>query len=157
MNGFVGRTQELAELDDLLAWKGNQFILVYGRRRVGKTTLILHWARSTGRPVIYWVAARDTPDQVRQGFVRAIWDWAHPGELGTPRYDNWEEPLKLAANLIGDQPAILIMDEFSYAAESDPSLPSYLQAAWDHQFKNSNATLVVAGSHIGMMVNLTRL
>jgi hypothetical protein len=58
----------------------------------------------------------------------------------------------MAARLISDQPVILIMDEFSYAAESDPSLPSHLQAAWDHLFKDRNATIVLAGSQIGMMV-----
>lgn len=46
------------------------------------------------------------------------------------------------------------MDEFSYAAESDPSLPSNLQAAWDHLFRERNVTLVLAGSHIGLMVDL---
>jgi hypothetical protein len=45
-----------------------------------------------------------------------------------------------AAQLIGDQPAILIMDEFSCAVESDPTLPSNLQAAWDQLFKNSSMT-----------------
>ena len=56
--------------------------------------------------------------------------------------------------LVGDQRVILILDEFSYAAEADPGLPSNLQAAWDHAFKNSNIVLVVMGSHIGVMENL---
>jgi AAA+ ATPase superfamily predicted ATPase len=56
--------------------------------------------------------------------------------------------------LIGDQPVTLILDEFSYAAQSDSSLASHLQAAWDHLFKDSNVTIVLAGSHIGMMVDL---
>jgi AAA+ ATPase superfamily predicted ATPase len=156
MARFVGRQRELSELNDVLAQGGPQFILVYGRRRVGKTTLILRWAEQTGRPVIYWVATRDTPSQVRLGFVQAVWDWAYPDSRAAPRFDTWAEAFETVANLIGDQPVILIMDEFSYAAESDPSLPSNLQAAWDRRFKEGNATLVVAGSHIGMMVELMR-
>ncbi len=156
MAKFVGRQRELAELNDVLAQGGSQFILVYGRRRVGKTTLILRWARQTGRPVIYWVATRDTPAQVRLGFTQALWDWAYPDSRAVPRFGTWAESFEMAANLTGDQPVILIMDEFSYAAESDSSLPSNLQAAWDHLFKESNATLVLAGSHTGMMVNLMR-
>jgi len=156
MAKFVGRQRELAELNDVLAQGGSQFILVYGRRRVGKTTLILRWARQTGRPVIYWVATRDTPAQVRLGFVQALWDWAYPDSRAVPRFGTWAESFETAANLIGDQPVILIMDEFSYAAESDSSLPSNLQAAWDHLFKESKTTLVLAGSHTGMMVNLMR-
>jgi AAA+ ATPase superfamily predicted ATPase len=154
MSRFVGRERELSELNDVLTQRGSQFILVYGRRRVGKTTLILQWASQTGRPVIYWVATRDTPTQVRLGFTQALWHWAYPDSRAAPRFDTWAEVFETAARLIGDQPVILIMDEFSYAAESDPSLPSNLQAAWDHLFKDQNVTLVLAGSHIGMMVNL---
>jgi AAA+ ATPase superfamily predicted ATPase len=154
MKRFVGRERELAELNTVLEGGGAQFIIVYGRRRTGKTTLVLHWAEMTGRPFIYWVATRDTPTQVRLGFTRALWAWAHPGSQAVPRFDTWAEVLETAHNLIGDQPAILIMDEFSYAAESDPSLPSNLQAAWDHHFKDGNSTIVLTGSHIGLMVDL---
>jgi uncharacterized protein len=69
---FVGRQRDVAELNAVLARPGAQFILVYGRRRVGKTTLLLEWAARTGRPVIYWVAPRDTPALLRQGFMRAV-------------------------------------------------------------------------------------
>jgi len=153
MHKFVGRQRDIDDLNTVLAKDGAHFILAYGRRRVGKTTLLLNWAKQTGRPVIYWVASRDTPAQVRQGFIQALWAWAYPGENRiAPRVDSWEQGFQMAARMIGEQPVILIMDEFSYAAESDPSLPSYLQAAWDHLFKDSNLTLILAGSHIGMMV-----
>jgi AAA+ ATPase superfamily predicted ATPase len=154
MSKFVGRSHELDELNRLISRQEAQFILVYGRRRVGKTTLLLRWAEASGRAYIYWVATRDTPAQVRQGFIRAIWRWAHPESQAVPRFDNWQNALETAAQLIGNQPAILIMDEFSYAVESDPSLPSHLQAAWDRLFKDSNTSIVLAGSHIGMMADL---
>jgi AAA+ ATPase superfamily predicted ATPase len=154
MNKFFGRSRDLEELDHIISRRGAQFILVYGRRRVGKTTLLLHWAQGSGRPYVYWVAGRDTPAQVRLGFTRAVWRWAHPESQAVPRFDTWEDAFETTAQLIGSQPVILILDEFSYAAESDPSLASHLQAAWDHLFKDSHVTLVLAGSHIGMMVDL---
>jgi AAA+ ATPase superfamily predicted ATPase len=154
MSKFVGRKRELEELNRILSQRGAQFILVYGRRRVGKTTLLLHWAEQSGRPYIYWVASRDTPAQVRVGLTRAVWRWAHPEGQAVPRFDTWEDAFEAAAQLIGDQPVILILDEFSYATESDPPLASHLQAAWDHRFKDRNVAIVLSGSHIGMMVNL---
>jgi AAA+ ATPase superfamily predicted ATPase len=154
MSKFVGRSRELDELNHVASRRGAQFILVYGRRRVGKTTLLLRWAEASGKPYIYWVATRDTPAQVRLGFTRAIWRWAHPESQAVPRFDTWQDAFETAAQLIGDQPVFLILDEFSYAAESDPSLASHLQAAWDHLFKDSKVTIVLAGSHIGMMVDL---
>lgn len=155
MDKFFGRQRDIDDLNDVINRKKAHFILVYGRRRVGKTTLILQWAKQTGRPIIYWAAARDIPSQIRYEFTRALWAWAYPG-VEAPRFDSWDAVLGLSARLIGDQPVIWIMDEFAYAAESDPSLPSYLQAAWDHHFKDRNITLVLAGSHIGMMVNLMK-
>ena len=154
MSKFVGRSRELDELNRVVSRRGAQFILVYGRRRVGKTTLLLRWAEGSGRPYVYWVATRDTPAQVRLGFTRALWRWAHPESQAVPRFDTWEDVFETTAQLVGTQPAILILDEFSYAAESDPSLASHLQAAWDHLFKDSRVTIVLAGSHIGMMVDL---
>lgn len=161
MEKFVGRQSDISLLNDVASRPGSQLILVYGRRRVGKTTLLLHWAEQTGRPVIYWVATRDAPAQLRLSFSKALWSWAYPPEPSesgmsldaVPRFDSWEDVFKMTARLIGDQRVVLIMDEFSYAAESDPSLPSNLQAAWDHHFKQRNLILVLAGSHIGTMVN----
>jgi hypothetical protein len=156
MSKFVGRHRELAELNRITSQRGAQFILVYGRRRVGKTTLLLNWVEQSGKAYIYWVANRDTPAQVRLGFTRTVWRWAHPESQAVPRFDTWEDAFETTAQLVGDQAVILILDEFSYAAESDPSLASHLQAAWDHLFKDSHITIVLSGSHIGMMVDLMR-
>lgn len=151
---FVGRRREVEALNAVLDARGAQFVLVYGRRRVGKTTLLLRWAEQAKRPYIYWVATRDTPAQVRLGLARALWRWAHPGSTAIPRFDTWADLFETAAQLIGDRPVTVLMDEFSYAAESDPALPSNLQAAWDHVFKKKDITLVLAGSHLGMMKDL---
>lgn len=152
---FVGRQNEIQELDNASSTGQPQFLLVYGRRRVGKTTLMLHWAEHSGRPYLYWVATRDTPARLRADFCRALWNWAWPESRAVPQFDSWREVFETAADLLGKRSgAILIMDEFSYAAESDPSLPSHLQAAWDHTFRKKNLTVVLSGSHIGLMTGL---
>lgn len=158
MARFVDRQSELQELDELVAAPGAQFILVYGRRRVGKTTLLLHWVRQTQRPYLYWVARRETAEATRQSFARALWRWAYPEaeEPEPPRFDSWESLFAQMMRMIGQQPLTLIFDEFSYAVESDPSLPSQVQVLWDHQLKGKPITLLLAGSHIGMMVDLMR-
>ena len=156
MTRFVDRQRELRELDALLEREDAQFVIVYGRRRVGKTTLLLHWVQQSKRPYIYWVARRETADASRQGLARALWRWAYPDAEGPepPRFDSWALLFEQMARMLNDQPLILIWDEFTYAVESDPSLPSHLQAAWDHLFKDNPLILVLAGSHIGMMVDL---
>ncbi|MCP4429332.1 MAG: ATP-binding protein, partial [Chloroflexi bacterium] len=159
MPQFVDRQEELDELNTLLtsAERGkSEFIIIYGRRRIGKTTLILNWAEQSGRSTLYWVARRETPAATRHSLARALWRWAYPEtpDPQPPRFDSWEPLLEQLARMVGDQPVIIIFDEFSYAAESDPSLPSHLQAVWDHLLKEKSVILVLAGSHIGMMVDM---
>lgn len=156
---FVDRQSELHELNALpasVARRGSEFVIVYGRRRVGKTTLLLHWAQQTGLSHLYWVARREPAEAGRQSLARAMWRWAYPEDSDPrpPRFDSWEALFDQLARMIGDGPAIIIFDEFPYAVESDSSLPSHLQAAWDHLFKSKPVILVLAGSHIGMMVDM---
>lgn len=130
----------------------SQFVAVYGRRRVGKTTLLRHWVEQTGLPYVYWLARREPAEAVRQSMAGTF--WRSQGRSDAPEFNNWELLFEEMANLIGDRPLIVIFDEFPYAVEADPSLPSHLQAAWDLWFQSKLIKLVLAGSHIGMMVDL---
>jgi hypothetical protein len=160
VDAFVDRHTELDELNRLLRQEQAQFLAVYGRRRVGKTRLLLHWAERSGCPYLYWVARRETPDACRQSLAGALYAWLYPDleNPEPPRFASWEPLLREVAARLGERtaggPVILIFDEFPYAVESDPTLPSHLQAAWDHFFKNHRITLALSGSHIGMMVDL---
>lgn len=164
MARFVDRQWELRELDELSKSPSAQFVVAYGRRRVGKTTLLLHWARQAKRPYLYWVARRETAEATRQSFARALWRWAYPDEQDPipPRFDSWESLFAQMVRMLpdtkepGGHPLVLIWDEFSYATESDASLPSYVQVLWDQQLKDKPVMLILSGSHIGMMVDLMR-
>ncbi len=153
---FFDRESEIAELNQMLNSEKSQFVLLYGRRRVGKTTLLLHWARQSKRPYIYWMAKRETPDACRRSLARVIWAWAYPEEESPkpPSFDSWDVLFREISRLLKDQRVILIFDEFPYAMDSDSSLASHLQEAWDHFFKDKAIFLVLSGSHIGMMVDL---
>ena len=158
MARFVDRQRELRELDELAQSREGQFVLLYGRRRVGKTTLLLHWIQQSGRPYLYWVARRETAEATRQSLARAIWRWAYPDadDAEPPIFTSWESLFAQFKRMIGDQPLIIVFDEFSYAAESDPSLPSHVQVWWDRDLKDLPVMLILAGSHIGIMVDLMR-
>jgi AAA+ ATPase superfamily predicted ATPase len=156
MARFIDRQQEFRELDEVLGERGAHFVVVYGRRRVGKTTLLLNWVQHMDLPSLYWVARRETAEASRLSMARALWRWAYPDspDQDPPLFDSWSSLLIQMLRMIGDQPVIVIFDEFPYAVESDPALPSHLQAVWDHHLKDKPLTLILAGSHIGMMVDL---
>ena len=72
MAHFIGRQREMAELDSLTAEPGSQFLILYGRRRVGKTTLLLHWAQESNLPFVYWVANRLSPTIQLRSFSQTL-------------------------------------------------------------------------------------
>jgi AAA+ ATPase superfamily predicted ATPase len=153
---FVDRQNELAALNKILSRSGAQFAVLYGRRRVGKTTLILEWARRSNLPFIYWVASKESSVLSLRSFSQTIYNHAHPNNPADAQftYPTWEMALREAAALGKEQRIILIMDEFPYVVQSENALPSLLQNAWDHAFKPTQTVLVLAGSQIGMMIDL---
>ncbi len=151
---FVAREQELAYLNSLLKPAGRlsgQLVLLYGRRRVGKTVLARRWAEQTGLPIIYWAAEREpAPLQRRKLYARMLGVAA----ADAPAFTSWADLWKAFAVQLGDRRQILILDELPHAAESDPACLSALQHAWDQHFKNSRLILLLSGSHVHTMETL---
>jgi AAA+ ATPase superfamily predicted ATPase len=158
MPDLIARRNELAELNRLLTEPGAQFLILYGRRRVGKTTLLRHWAQESRLPFIYWVANRFSPAIQLRDFSQILYNAAHPQAPADAEftYPNWEMAFAQAAGLAANQRLILILDEFPYLVEAESGLPTLLQHTWDQQLKETQIFLVLSGSHIGMMVDLTR-
>jgi len=150
------REKELDDLNFLLNEQRTHFLTVQGRRRLGKTTLLVEWAKMSNVPTLYWVASRSSATQLLRSFSQAIYRFEHPDAVidagfGFP---TWEMALQQLAELAHDQQVIVILDEFPYAVEVEPALPSLLQNAWDHLLKQTCIFLILCGSHIGMMEKL---
>ena len=148
---FVDRERELRSLADVWDWAGAQFLVLYGRRRTGKTALLLHFAQD--KPYIYWMASQSSAAYLLRGFSQAVWRYANPDVPVEEDFSfpSWETAFRYVADLARDSRLMLIVDEFPYAVDADPSLPSLLQGAWDHHLKASQVFLALAGSHVGMM------
>ena len=154
---LIDRERELAELGALQDAPGAHLLAVTGRRRLGKTTLLVHWARTSQQPYLYWVGSHFPSTALLGQFSRLVWQHSNP-DRQAPRafsYESWPQALEeLAQACQGEQRHIVILDEFPYAITSEPGLPSALQNAWDHHLKSSNICMVLCGSQVGMMENL---
>ncbi len=151
---FVDRQAELTFLNDILTRNrptAAQFILLYGRRRVGKTVLLRHWAEHSGVGHTYWAAEKEPAAlQRRKLFARVLGVEA----VQAATFDSWADCWQAIAALFADRRHILILDEFTYAADADPAMLSSLQHAWDQLFKSSQLTIVLCGSHVHAMETL---
>ena len=151
---FLNRENELAFLDKLLAQfrsRAAQFVLMYGRRRVGKTRLLRHWSSKTGIPATYWIAEKENASLQRRKFVA---EFEQRPLRQTPLLDSWSEVWELVADRIGDRQYILVIDELPYATHADNALLSSLQHAWDRYFENSQLILILCGSQMRVMETL---
>jgi AAA+ ATPase superfamily predicted ATPase len=150
------REKELDDLNFVLHESRTHFLTMQGRRRLGKTTLLVEWAKMSKVPSLYWVASRSSATQLLRSFSQAIYRFDHPDAVIDPGFSfpTWEMALQQLAKLARDRQTIVILDEFPYAVEVESALPSLLQNAWDHLLKQTLIFLVLCGSHIGMMEKL---
>jgi AAA+ ATPase superfamily predicted ATPase len=154
---LVDRAREMQELNNLLQSPAARLVAVSGRRRLGKTTLLVHWAKTSGHPYLYWVASHFPSAVLLAEFSRKVWQHGNPNKRvpGQFSYESWQEAFEMLAEACqGEQRHIVILDEFPYAVQSEPGLPSALQNAWDHHLKFSNVCLALCGSQVGMMERL---
>ena len=97
----VGRERELKVLDDLWQSSHPEFLILYGRRRVGKTQLLKTWAERSGARVFYWVADPTSSFDQLRSFSQALYNF---GEPRTPaaedfHYASWRQAFEVMAEL----------------------------------------------------------
>ena len=147
---FLGRRQELALLER--EWRGaaGSFVPIYGRRRVGKSELILRFIE--GRTAIYHVGKVAPAElQVREFLSEAARALDEPllARLGA---SDWRAALEAVLGAWkGKGKLVLAFDEFQWSAGASPELPSLLQELWDRRWRRGGVMLIVCGSVIGFM------
>jgi len=150
---FVGRQKELETIQHLWDEPAARMMVLYGRRRVGKSRLLKHWIQETGQHLVYWQAEPDTQEAHLREFSQALFNLASPG-FPAPAdftYANWEQVFAQIGMMAQRERLGVIVDEFTFLIASDPSIPGKLQRAWDQSLDNANLFLCLSGSHLGMM------
>ncbi|OTF01863.1 ATP-binding protein [Halorubrum sp. SD683] len=143
MTEFVNRSAELSRLHELYDSDEAELAVIFGRRRLGKTALVKESLDGYDDAVIYQARQKTSALQLQQ-FIDVAAE-SYPGL--TRIREDWEAVLEYLA----EQDATVVLDEFPYLVDQDESLPSILQAMFDHELDNSAATFVLVGSSISMM------
>lgn len=146
---FVGRHQELEQLNQAYQENDFQFTVIYGRRRIGKTSLINEFLKD--KKAIYYVALEENAEDNLKRFSDAISIFKNTDQGGKEKFANFEECFKEITRLAQKQRVILIIDEFPYLAKAYPTISSMLQSYIDHEFKETNLFLILCGSSMSFM------
>ncbi len=154
MSGFVGRSRELAILEREMTRQGPSLVVVYGRRRVGKSTLILRALE--GKPHIYFQATRVADLDGQELFRRQLLRTVGPDPV-LAGLTGWEPILSYLRRLAETtQPGLtVVLDEFPYLCDANSSLPSIVQKVWDEVRASACPLhLVLCGSAVSFMEEL---
>ncbi|HFD40853.1 MAG TPA: ATP-binding protein [Anaerolineae bacterium] len=144
---FVNRERELAALEACYATDKAELFVLYGRRRVGKTELLRTFCRDKRH--IFFVADLGSEATQLAAFSRVVGrQLLGSGEIGFP---SWDAVFDLLARSSQSERLVVVLDEFSYLAQSNPAFPSILQRLWDTQLRESRIMLILCGSYIGLM------
>jgi uncharacterized protein len=150
---FRGRVEELKLLDELWNNPNATLLILYGRRRVGKTRLLIHWLDQHPDRGIYWVAEPSSALHQLRSFSQAIYNFSHPG-MPSPNdftYANWDQAFAEVGRLAAKERLALFIDEVTYLIDVDPTIVGKLQKLWDHVLKPTQVKLALAGSQRGVI------
>ncbi|WP_342769178.1 ATP-binding protein [Lactobacillus xujianguonis] len=146
---FIGRKDELASLNEHYQNNEFEFAVIYGRRRMGKTTLISKFVED--KDVICFTAMPENKKSILQRMSRAVAQFEDPEINAAPMYRDFDQLLDRVAALAKKQRLVFVIDEYPYLAESFPGFSSLLQAYIDRVFKKTQLFLILCGSSMSFM------
>lgn len=153
MKKFVDRKKEMEFLNKEYSKDESSLIILYGRRRTGKTSLIKEFGKN--KNMIYFLATEESEIQNREMFKNIIANHFNNELLNSTKVDNWEVLFKIIMSERKTDKKIIVLDEFQYLGKANSSFPSIFQKIWDEMLKNENIMVILCGSLISMMESQT--
>lgn len=142
---FIGREAELTFLNDKYEEKKGQLIVLYGRRRVGKTETLREFCKD--KPHIFFSCTQSTDRVQLAKFSQQILKEDIPAKQYITEFSDWEKAFHAVLDLpYGAKKKLIVIDEFPYMCRANKSIPSVLQNLWDAEFKKSNVMIILCGS-----------
>lgn len=150
---FVDRDRELQTLQQEYARTSSSMVIIYGRRRVGKTELIRHFIED--KPSLYFLATEESEAMNREAFQRLAAEFLESDLLRESVLTRWEPIFQQLARAAEKQRLIIVIDEFQYIGKSNPAFLSVFQRVWDTILQGANIMLILCGSLVSMMMSQT--
>ncbi|MFP4218567.1 MAG: ATP-binding protein [Salinarchaeum sp.] len=140
---FVDRDDELDHLTDCYDSDRAEFVVIYGRRRLGKSELVRQ-SIADRADAVYYQAVESTASNQLDQFVDTA-------TTRFPALQNVRRDWEALLEALGEQDAIVVIDEFPFLIQADDALPSRIQRVWDLTLQETAMTLVLVGSSISVM------
>ena len=145
---FIGRKREMEKLESEYS-RDSSFVVIYGRRRVGKTTLIKEFLKN--KTAFYFLATEEIESQSMKRLAGVVARTTKNRLLQNATFTDWLDLFQVIADYEPEKKKVLVIDEFPYLVKTNSAFPSILQNAWDEILKDNKLMLILSGSLIGMM------
>lgn len=148
---FIGREKELNELEKMYKEDNFQMPVIYGRRRIGKSTLIQEFAKN--KKAILFTAIESSAQRNLDLLSQNIYRVLAPELPSLPAFSSFEAAFDFLGESAQKERLVVVIDEYPYLASADKSISSILQLYIDQKFKNSKMYLILCGSSMSFMEN----
>lgn len=146
---MIGRQNELDRLERMQNSNKFEFLIMYGRRRIGKTTILQEFSKK--HKTIFFSAQEKNDALNLQDFSRVVQQYFDKSFFAN--FSNWEDAFAYISKKVIKERMVLIIDEFPFLAGPNPTIKSILQHKIDHEWKEKNIFLILCGSSVSFMVN----
>ena len=153
MEKFVDREEEMMTLQSEYERPGSSLVILYGRRRVGKTALISEFIK--GKNALFFLASEESEAQNRTAFKEKAADFTGNELLRQFDAKSWDILFQTIMQTPFQEKPIIVIDEFQYIGKSNPAFPSIFQRIWEEQLKDRSVMVILCGSLISMMESQT--
>jgi AAA+ ATPase superfamily predicted ATPase len=149
---FLDREEELKFLEERFRKGRPELIVLYGRRRIGKTSLIKKFIE--GKKAIYYLATKEREEKQAKDISQILSAFFKDKTLEINPFTSYSQIFSYLYEKSKEERLIFVIDEFGYLLEASPYISSVLQKFWDEYFSNSKIFIILCGSTIGMMESL---
>ena len=146
---FIGRQSELQFLSERYSAKGGQLIVLYGRRRIGKTETLKEFCKDKDH--VFYACTETTDREQLRSFSARMLAKDIPAAKYVSEFADWETALSSLRDIPSGSKKLLVIDEFPYMVKGNSRIPSILQNLWDHALKDENVMIILCGSAMGFI------
>ena len=150
---FVGRNHELALLEKLYNSKKFEMLIMHGRRRVGKSYLLGHFAKLHRKNTVYFTGDKSSEKTNVQAFCDELNKVLDAGDF-VNSFEKWSDVYSFLKNTEISERLVIIIDEFTYLYNSNPAYDSGLQIAIDTILRKKNIFLILCGSEVSVIEDI---
>lgn len=153
MKLFVDRNEEMNTLEQEFQRKESAMVILYGRRRVWKTTLISEFIQD--KNALYYLVTEEQETQNWNNFKNMVADFIGSSLLKNASVKNWDILFQELVSFPSSEKKVIVIDEFQYLGKSNAAFPSIFQKILDTILKDAGVMVILCGSLVSMMETQT--